>query len=124
MNTVLVDDTTAPFFAPVSSDLIDGLIGRYRQERQHIEDVAQLLSSPQYQGTVNYFLDGNAGNDGRHSLAHVERLFEADGAIKSLNASYWNQALKLTDVLDCMQEKCRQKIGRASCRERESEYVW
>src|SRR3546814_9849405 len=111
------------------SDLISDvcssdLIGRYRQERQHIEDVAQLLSSPQYQGTVNYFLDGNAGNDGRHSLAHVERLFEADGAIKSLNASYWNQALKLTDVLDCMPEKCRQKIGRASCRERESEYVW
>src|SRR3546814_20159593 len=74
-----------------------------------MEDVSQLLSSPQYQGTVNYFLDGNADNDGRHSLAHVERLFEADGAIKSLNASYWNQALKLTDVLDCMPEKRRQE---------------
>ena len=41
MNAVVefVDDTSA-FFAPVSSDLIDELIGQYRKMRQHIEQTA------------------------------------------------------------------------------------
>ena len=33
----------AQFFAPVSADLVDGLIGRYKAMRANIEAVAQFI---------------------------------------------------------------------------------
>ncbi|CAM5563123.1 hypothetical protein ECAE60S_04577 [Eoetvoesiella caeni] len=102
-------DENATFFAPVSTDLIDSLIGQYRQERGYIDDIAQFISTGDYSTTVKYFLDGNRSDDGRNSISNVENLFDPNGAIKSLNASYWNRALSLTDVLDCMPELRRQE---------------
>ena len=45
----LVDDT-AQFFAPVSSDLIDGLMGQYGAMRKKIERVATVMNGPDLDG--------------------------------------------------------------------------
>ena len=102
-------DESAQFFAPVSSDLLDGLLGQYQSTRKRIEAVAGFVNGAMGTGTIDYFLDGNTSPDrGRHSLSHsAKSLFEVEGAIKALNAAYWSKALAFTDVLDTMPQKRR-----------------
>ena len=106
----LVDEQTN-FFAPVQSDLIDGLIGQYQEERRRVEEVAAFMASPAVGAVMEYFFEGNAENDrgrGRISLKRTsEHLFDASGAIGALNAAYWSKALRMTDVLDVMPQKRR-----------------
>lgn len=104
-----VVDDSATFFAPVSSDLLDSLLGQYQATRKRIEAVAQFIGNELDSGAIDYFLDGNRTSDqGRHSMGMTARqLFEAEGAIKALNAAYWSKALAFTDVLDTMPQKRR-----------------
>lgn len=101
----LADDK--PFFAPASSDLLDGLLGQYKLMRQRIEQVAGIFDGD-LGGVVHYFIEGNRSGDGsRYSSITAEKIFQQDGAIAALNATYWSKALALTDVLDCMPQKRR-----------------
>jgi hypothetical protein len=101
----LVDDRE--FFAPVSSDVIDGLLGQYQDMRARIEQIAQAVNSPSMAGAVQFFVDGNSEPDRRYSSYTVEKLFEPAGAIANLNSTYWGRALALTDVYDCMPQARR-----------------
>ena len=104
----IVDDE-AEFFAPVASDLIDGLIGQYQDARRRIEAVAAVVNGDDYARVMHYFLDGNASQQrGRSTLEYsAAQLFEVKGAIGALNAAYWSKALQMTDVLDVMPQKRR-----------------
>lgn len=93
------------FFAPASTDLVDGLMGQYRSMRRRVEEMAEMMVG-ETAGAFRYFLDGN-GSDSRWSAPSVERLFQLDGAIAALNAAYWAKAINLTDVLDAMPQKRR-----------------
>ena len=126
MNEVIFDD--APFFAPVSTDLIDSLLGQYDQAKSRIESVAAFIMSEEYAKVTQYFIDGNTrdSND-RYSLdIKVAKLFELKGAIGSLNAAYWAKALNLTDVIDLMpqarrdqwHEQIRNPLGKKAQRNR------
>jgi len=102
----LVDDT-AQFFAPVSSDLIDGLMGQYGAMRKKIERVATVMNGPDLEGALNYFAE-YAGKSDRHlSSSTVADLFNLEGAVAHLNAAYWSKAMQMTDVLDVMPQKRR-----------------
>ena len=102
----LVDDS-AQFFAPVASDLIDTLLGRYQSECVKIERIAGLLNGDEYRGAVQYFLDGNSTSDRAYTARRVEDMFALKGAMFSLNARYWADALALTDVYDSMPQARR-----------------
>lgn len=102
----LVDDA-ATFFAPVSSDVIDSLIGRYQDMRARIEQVGEVINSDRFAGAVQYFLEGNSDPDRRYSSYTVEKMFSLPGAIAQLNSRYWGDALSLTDVYDCMPQARR-----------------
>ena len=93
------------FFAPTPHDLVDGLIGRYQARRTQIEQVAGLFQGD-LQNVIGYFLDGNKDN-GSYSSYSAERIFQAHGAIAALNSHYWQQALDMTDVYECMPQKRR-----------------
>lgn len=94
------------FFAPVSADLIDGLIGSYRAMRSRIEQVADMVQG-ETAGAVGYFIEA-AKVDERHvSFLSVENLFSLDPAIAALDASYWSRAINMTDVLDAMPQARR-----------------
>lgn len=102
----IVDDTST-FFAPVSSDLIDGLIGQYQSMRRKVERVAEVMNGPDLAGALHYFSE-YAGKQDRHlSSSTVEALFNVEGAIGHLNAAFWSKAMQLTDVLDAMPQKRR-----------------
>lgn len=102
----LVDDFRE-FFAPAASDLVDGLVGEYGAMRARIEALAAAVAQEKFAGALHHFVEGNL-RDERHSLpSRIERLFDLEGAVAHLNASYWDRALKLTDVLDVMPQKRR-----------------
>jgi len=102
----LVDDTST-FFAPVSSDLVDGLIGQYQHMRAKVERVAEVMNGPDLDGALHYFAE-YAGRQDRHlSSSTVRDMFGLDGAIAHLNAAYWSKAMQLTDVLDAMPQQRR-----------------
>lgn len=94
----------AEFFAPMASDLVDSLIGRYKIMRGKIERMAAVVNGEEYAGALDHFARGNK-IEGRH--ISVDRMFDLPGAIASLNASAWGDALALTDVYDCMPQKRR-----------------
>lgn len=103
----VVDET--PFFAPMASDLLDGLLGQYQRARARIAEVATFINGELHEGVIHYFLEGNRSEDrGRVSLSRsASQLFEEEGAVKALNSAYWSKALALTDVLDAMPQKRR-----------------
>lgn len=104
----LVDDA-AEFFAPVSSDVVDGLVGQYQMARKQIAEVAEYVKGPASEAVMHYFLDGNRTEErGRHALDRsAKQLFDEAGAVGALNSAYWSKALALTDVLDMMPQKRR-----------------
>lgn len=98
----------AQFFAPVSADMVDGLIGRYKAMRANIEAVDLFIRGGNNSAAISYFLNGNRDGNERY-LRCVDVIFQVDGAIAQLNADYWQQAMQLTDVYDYMPAKRREE---------------
>ena len=110
MDIITTDfEPTGDFFAPVSSDFVDGLVAEYRRDRQRIANVVEFSTSADFGAVWRYFVDGNSDeNRGRTSLsASVEQAFREVGAVGALNAFYWSKALSLTDVYDAMPQDRR-----------------
>lgn len=101
----IVDDASV-FFAPASTDLVEGLVGEYRAQRQLIEQLHQIVTGDGYSVALEHFVNGNAGDDGRYRI-ELARLMTLPPAIASLDATYWGKALALTDVFECMPQKRR-----------------
>nr|WP_260679724.1 DUF4942 domain-containing protein [Pseudomonas mendocina] len=96
-----------PFFAPMSADLVDSLIGQYNAARANVEALAAAVRSGQNASVLHYFVEGNV-KEQRHSMpTTVESLFRVEGAIAQLNADFWSRALRLTDVMDYMPQARR-----------------
>lgn len=102
-------DDSAEFFAPATTDMVDGLISQYQHARGQISEIAQFMAARLDGGAIAYFLDGNRSEDrGRMALdLSARQLFDEVGAVRALNAAYWSKALALTDVLDAMPQKRR-----------------
>lgn len=95
------------FFAPMSADLVDGLIGQYNTTLARISAMAQAVRAEQCHGVLHYFVEGNVSEQ-RHTLPKaVDQLFRVEGAIAQLNADFWSRALRLTDVFDYMPQARR-----------------
>lgn len=103
MNAGLMDQ----FFAPVSTDLIDTLVGEYRAQRIKIEQVQIAMENHGLGSVMQYFIQGNLSEHGNRSVPDVTTLLKIDGAIKALNSAYWDRALRMTDVLDVMPQARR-----------------
>lgn len=97
------------FFAPASSDLVDNLLGCHAQERQKIESLSAILSDNDAHLAVDHFLNGNRSDERYRSFSTIGELFAREGALAHLNATYWQKALLLTDVLDVMPAKRREE---------------
>lgn len=103
----LVD--TGDFFAPMSADLVDSLVGQYNAALTKIQALSSTVRADNIGSVLHYFVEGNV-QDQRYSMpATVETLFRAEGAIAKLNADYWNRALRLTDVFDYMPQARREQ---------------
>lgn len=95
------------FFAPMASDLVDSLVGEYNGIRRRIEALADAVRGEQCAGVLHYFVEGNV-KEQRYSMpTTVEALFAVEGAVAKLSASYWDRALRMTDVIDYMPQARR-----------------
>ena len=75
-----------PFFAPMSADLVDSLIGQYNAARANVEALAAAVRAGQNASVLHCFVEGNV-KEQRHSMpTTVESLFRVEGAIAQLNA--------------------------------------
>lgn len=92
------------FFAPTSSDLIDGLMGQYEHAKKGIVELHSLIQGANGD-SLHYFLEGNS-TDG-YSRYGMDRLFEMPGAISALDAAFWSKAMGLTDLMNYMPQKRR-----------------
>lgn len=95
------------FQAPANYTVIDQLFGQYASERERIAQVANTMASS-IGDVFGYFVTANADERSRWHMS-VQNIFKEDGAVKALDAHYWNKALNMTDVLSCMPEKVRAK---------------
>jgi hypothetical protein len=99
----------AQFFAPMSADLVDSLVGQYNAALKQIQALSGVVRADNIGTVLHYFVEGNV-QDQRYSMpATVETLFRAEGAIAKLNADYWNRALLMTDVYDYMPQARREQ---------------
>lgn len=104
----MTDILEQEFFAPASTDMVDAVIARYREELAKIESVCHFLHGDGLGSVVHYFMDGNRDSRDRFTLS-VDKLFSRDGAVAALNAYYWSHIMQMTDVLDCMPAKRREE---------------
>lgn len=101
----LVDDEST-FFAPVSTSVLDSLIGQYDATKARILSLSETVTG-EVAETVHYFLEAAKVRDRHHSAPSVSELFNAQRAVAALNSGYWSKALQLTDVLDYMPQARR-----------------
>jgi hypothetical protein len=94
----VISDT---FFAPVETDVIDGLLGRYGLMYAKLKNISATVREGENADAVEYFMRGNVRNSRLH-MPPVRVVFDLPGAIASLNADFWQQALNLTDVYEYM----------------------
>lgn len=106
MNAKVQAITESQFFAPASTDMVDSLIGRYREERQRMERVVEYVSGDDFRAVISYFEDAAKR---QHHQAGNTPSFKLESGLAALNASFWHQALSLTDVLDFMPTKRREE---------------
>ena len=98
-------DESAQFFAPVSSDIFNELLGQYKAMRARVEALAAHFEG-ENTAALEYFYEGNRDLNRGHTVS-VQKLFQVKGAIAALNSAYWSKTLALTDVLDLMPQKRR-----------------
>lgn len=100
--------STEEFFAPMASDLVDNLVGRYQEEHRRVSALASVFADNQNGTAIMHFLEGNRGSHERF-IRSVGEIFKLDGAVVHLNSSYWSQALAMTDVYEYMPNKRREE---------------
>lgn len=78
---------------------LDTLFAEYCKQRAAIERIAAYVSGEE--NVINHFLAGAQNTHGTSPFMNVQ-LFDPAPALRSLDASYWQRAMLMTDVLECM----------------------
>lgn len=96
-------------FVPASSDVITTLVARYNAERAQVETITSFLHEGARAGVLRHF-GQFSDRDGIYSSRGINLAdFDLKTAIASLNSSYWQEAIRLTDVLECMPQARRKQ---------------
>lgn len=90
------------FFAPTASNRWDFLFEDYQQTRAEIARIAARQQDPTHRAAMAHFLSAARRND-----RGITALPDEADAVRELDASYWQKAIRFTDVLDYMPAKAR-----------------
>lgn len=107
MSAVLSEIESAEFFAPSNDDAVDVLVAQYRENRAHIQQVGEFMAGRDMQRAMGFFFKAQEAR--YRTFPDVGRIFDVEGAVKALDAHYWQRALETTDVLDFMPDGRRQE---------------
>jgi hypothetical protein len=113
-------DSMAELFEPVDAEPIAALLTEYGRLRATMVRVAGIFTDDATATCLPYFIEGNQDERRYSSSAIAEELFRLEwpddglrparrGAIPALNAAFWDQLLKATDVLEVMPAERRKK---------------
>ncbi|WP_116892919.1 DUF4942 domain-containing protein [Pseudomonas savastanoi] len=98
-------------------DMIDQLLGQFRQREQAIHAAKALIDDAQRQGVMSYFIDGMRlvyGNDYTPSIPT-----DANAAVACLRIEFWNRLLREAKVFEVMpaakREKARLQFSGIEC---------
>lgn len=88
---------------------LPALFREYQSMRSRIETIASYAETAIDDTAMRHFVDGNCKTDGRSGsgFAAASVLFRRDGALRSLDATFWRRALDLTDVYEAMAQDRR-----------------
>lgn len=105
-------DILDQFYAPVAFDSLTLLAGEFERTKARIVEVHQIITQEKVSGVMGYFFAGNATDKYGHSaqlrhLSSVDEVFQLEGAINELTASFWDRALRQTDLLEFMPQARR-----------------
>jgi len=98
--------TGSGFFAPVDTSLIGALLTTHKRIEASIGAVDNFMRSDDCRSALGFYLAACREDQGRIGLK-VGGLMQKDKALAALHADYWDKALRLTDVLECMPQKRR-----------------
>lgn len=104
--TALSTATGSGFFAPVDTSLIGALLTTHKRIEASIGAVDDFMRSDECRSALGFYLAACREDQGRIGLK-VDGLMQKDKALAALHADYWDKALRLTDVLECMPQKRR-----------------
>lgn len=100
----MFDLVPAQELEPVSfKEKLEEIFENHERTKESIEKVSRFMDD---QEVIGYFTQGN---EITHSCG--KRLFEMEGAVKSLDSESWNKVLNLTGVLDLIPAEKRTKWG-------------
>ena len=93
--------TGSGFFAPVDASLLGALLTTHKRIAASIDAVDAFMQSDDCKSALGYYLKSCREDQGRIGL-NVSGLMQKDKAMAALHSDYWDKALRLTDVLECM----------------------
>ena len=93
--------TGSGFFAPVDASLLGALLTTHKRIAASIDAVDAFMQSDDCKSALGYYLKACREDQGRIGL-NVSGLMQKDKAMAALHSDYWDKALRLTDVLECM----------------------
>lgn len=102
---LLLDDDSSAFpggqgYLAIETPL-DRLFAEHRAKKLKIEAFAELASEKSG-GILHYFVEASNVDEHDRRAYCVAPSFEAEPAVKALDAEYWQKAITLTDVLELM----------------------
>lgn len=100
-------NSLADLFEPVDSNALGAMLLEYADQRANLERIAAIFADHETLHVLRYFADGNGIRERGGYIS--DRIFGLPGAVKALNASYWQRALETTDVLDVMPAERREQ---------------
>lgn len=94
------------------------LFAQYRHDREGIERIAGFVENAKQ---MHYFFEAcNVSN--RSASASAAEVFQLEPALKALNATYWQRAMALTDVLEYMPAEKRNEWHEQICKHQTPEF--
>lgn len=109
---VIEGDILDQFYAPVQFDALSLLAGEHDRLRERIEEVHGIITQERVCGVLSFFFNGNSKDQYGHnaSLRHlnsVNEVFNLEGALCELTATFWDRALRQTDLMEYMPQARR-----------------
>lgn len=96
----------------VHHDAFDSLIRRYNHAYQELEAIAEFMRHHARDSKLlDMFFKGNITDHRITSVSslYYDRIFQLEGAVKALDARFWQEALALTNVMSLLPAKRRKE---------------
>lgn len=94
------------FYAPSTDGALDHLFARREAIKGRIEAIAGFMDG-EARMALGCFLSGYSVANRERYVPRADELLNVERAIASLDAGLWDEAMRMTDVMDCMPEARR-----------------